>query len=73
MELVGSAPGDNKNKTGTVLLDSAQMSCIGYEIGSTYYCPKVQAMNFEPATNVLSSLTDLIKHIYMKALIYSFY
>lgn len=30
-------------------------------------------MNLEPATSVLSSLTDLTKHISMKALIYSFY
>lgn len=73
IELVGSAPGESKNKTGTLYLDSAQILSIGYEIGSTYYWPRMHAINREAPTRVLSSRTDLTRYISMKALIYSFY
>ena len=42
-------------------------------MGSTYYWPKIWAINLEAATKVLSYLTDLISVISIKALIYSFY
>lgn len=73
IELVGSAPGDSKNRIGTLNFDSAQISCIGYEIGSTYYCPSMADMNLALATRVLSSLTERIRLISMKARISSFY
>lgn len=71
--LVGSAPGESKKRTGTLYLDSAQISCIGYEIGSINYWPRIAAINFELATRVLSSLTLLTKNIYINALISYFY
>jgi hypothetical protein len=73
IELVGSAPGDSKNRIGTLNLDSAQMSCIGYDIGSIYYCPRIAPINLALATRVLSSRTLLTKNISIKALISSFY
>jgi hypothetical protein len=70
---VGSAPGESRKRMGTLNLDSAQISCMGYEIGSINYCPRMAAINLALATRVLSSRTLRTKYIYINALISSFY
>jgi hypothetical protein len=41
MVVVGSAPADNKNKTGSYLVESFQMFSMAYEIGEVYWFPNV--------------------------------
>lgn len=42
---VGSAPADNKNRTGSNLVVSPHMVSIGYDIGAVNSFPNVELMN----------------------------
>jgi hypothetical protein len=67
IELVGSAPADNKNNTGSKLEDSAHIVSIGYDMGSVNSLPKAAPINYYVATSVLSSRKDRTKQSVMNA------
>lgn len=66
---VGSAPADNKNKTGSLFELDCSIDSIVSVTGSIYfYSPKTSLMNYNDVVMARSSLKDLNKHSFNKGL-----
>jgi hypothetical protein len=61
IDAVGSAPADNKYRTGSRFELSYQIDSIVYAIGSVNSFPRIAPINWVAAIKVLSSLMDLTK------------